>query len=160
MNGHRILTGLLIAAQVLAGFAFARMEFAGGGDANGDQRVDVLDIQAVIAAVLNGGAPTAGADVNGDKRVDILDYQLIVTRVNQAQPAPKRVPDTPESGVVARSPECCLLADMRIVRLVAPSADSRDAQGLRAFSAPPVPLSARAELYLHGLRPNAPPIAA
>jgi len=46
----------------------------GGCDVNGDGSVNVLDIQALINAILGTGA---GRDLNGDGKVDVLDLQIL-----------------------------------------------------------------------------------
>jgi hypothetical protein len=69
------------------------------GDANGDRRVDILDLQQVIAAVL-GGSSDPRADVNGDGRVDIRDYQCLVECANGIDAEPAPVPDPLSATVV------------------------------------------------------------
>ena len=51
------------------------------GDINGDGKVDIADVNAVINAMLGKGAPmTEGspADINGDSRVDIADVNAVI----------------------------------------------------------------------------------
>jgi hypothetical protein len=55
-------------------------------DANGDNAVDVRDMQAVVAAVLAGDTSRI-ADVNRDGQVDVRDLQVIVAAVERAEPA-------------------------------------------------------------------------
>lgn len=54
------------------------------GDANGDNLIDLADVQAVVAHLL-GQAPEGfterGADANEDGRVDIADVTTIITKV-------------------------------------------------------------------------------
>jgi len=46
-------------------------------DINGDSLVNVLDLQAVINAILGTQAPTGKGDLNDDGRVDVLDLQVL-----------------------------------------------------------------------------------
>ena len=47
------------------------------GDSNGDGNVDVLDVVAIVSAILSGGTVDCG-DVNGDGNLDVLDVVAIV----------------------------------------------------------------------------------
>lgn len=72
------LTGALLCGAVVSGLVAPVL-----ADANGDNAVDVRDMQTVVAAVLAGNAPKE-ADVNHDGRVDVLDLQQIVSAVENA----------------------------------------------------------------------------
>lgn len=50
-------------------------------DVNGDGRVDALDLQLVVNALLGKSANPLVGDVNGDGRVDALDVQLVVNDI-------------------------------------------------------------------------------
>ncbi len=54
-----------------------------GGDVNGDNRIDILDISYVG---YHFGSADAGADINGDGKVDILDLSLVGANFGQAGP--------------------------------------------------------------------------
>ncbi|MBN1937520.1 MAG: hypothetical protein JW934_22875 [Anaerolineae bacterium] len=54
-----------------------------GGDVNGDNRIDILDLSFIG---YNFGSQTLGADVNGDGRVDILDLSLVGANFGRAGP--------------------------------------------------------------------------
>ena len=48
------------------------------GDVNGDGKVDISDVNAVINAVLGKVEVTPTADVTGDNQVDISDVNYII----------------------------------------------------------------------------------
>ncbi len=59
------------------------------GDANGDTKVDVLDVFDLINALFAGGAaPIGPADVNGDGRVDVADVFYLITYLFASGPPP------------------------------------------------------------------------
>lgn len=47
------------------------------GDTNGDHRVDVLDIQAVFVAAVEGHSNGQATDIDGNGQTDVVDYQLM-----------------------------------------------------------------------------------
>lgn len=55
------------------------------GDANGDDKVDITDAQALVSFILYQTQPTspASADANGDGKVDIADLVLIYDRIQK-----------------------------------------------------------------------------
>ena len=79
---------------------------ASSGDTNGDRVVDVRDVQNAVAQVLHGSSPDRRVDVNADGRVDVLDLQRILARYVPAPPllcctsAPKSEPG--EQGPATR----------------------------------------------------------
>ncbi len=73
----RVLHSALAVMLACSGVVF-RTTVAPSGDANGDDTVDVLDVQCVVAALLAEGGRPDSADVNRDGRVDVLDYQAII----------------------------------------------------------------------------------
>lgn len=91
--------GICLALAASPAFAGVCPRDAAPGDANGDRRVDILDLQLVVAALL-GGVPDPRADVNGDGRVDIRDYQCLVGHANHADAQAPQAPDQP-NGLVA-----------------------------------------------------------
>lgn len=48
------------------------------GDINGDGKVDIADVNAVINMMLGKASPTAAGDVNGDGKVDIADVNAVI----------------------------------------------------------------------------------
>ena len=48
------------------------------GDINGDGKVDIADVNAVINAMLGKGGLTPAADVTGDGKVDIADVNAVI----------------------------------------------------------------------------------
>ena len=128
-------------------------------DVNGDRRVDVLDMQQVIAAVLQGETPDNLGDVNGDGQVDILDFQQVLSHV--AQPAQEEKTSRDTSVF-----ETCQFA-YQTVWLVAPQCrkDERFVEEARGasctgFDRPVRPsIPSETERYLFSLTPHAPPCA-
>ncbi len=49
-------------------------------DVNRDGRIDVLDVQVLVNAIL-AGAESGNGDLNGDGRIDAVDLQLLVNRI-------------------------------------------------------------------------------
>jgi hypothetical protein len=96
-----VLRGLTRAALCLclavAGAAPWGLAQAASADTNGDNTVDVLDLQQAVAALLAPGADAALADVNGDGVVDILDVQRILNEASEtsAPEAPGEFPPCP-----------------------------------------------------------------
>lgn len=127
------------------------------GDANGDHRVDVLDIQAVFDAVAAGDDSNPLTDVNGNGETNVLDFQL-TQAVATATTDEQRIPDqdVPLKACHFARPLPTWLG------LEHPTADILVAQpGGRGFSAPAEDCvrgtSTRTERYLYRLTPNAPP---
>jgi len=93
------------------------------GDVNSDGRVDVLDLQAVVADVLDRGAERTETDVNGDGCVDIRDFQSTFTQTEdpaekeeapsdeEVDPACHFANDSPVSPKRAVHSECVLSWD-------------------------------------------------
>lgn len=51
------------------------------GDANGDGKVDVADVAALVNMAIGTTTATAAADVNGDGKVNISDIQALVDKI-------------------------------------------------------------------------------
>lgn len=85
LRKHNLGRWVLILALATGSFVIPEPIIVSVPDTNGDFRVDVLDVQAVIACVLNGQTNGTDADVNGDGTVNILDFQRILDCVNQNQ---------------------------------------------------------------------------
>lgn len=130
------------------------------GDANGDDRVNVQDLQAIVAKVLEGGAPDDRADVNRDGAVNILDFQFVLAKVSVSDPEDK--PEPPR----ATPPEATLNhSGFELARLDRPGVsikarDERDASApCRRALGRAVALPSETERRFFTLTPHAPPHA-
>lgn len=56
------------------------------GDTNGDHRVNVQDVQIVIAEILDDVHPGDVGDINADGHVNVLDLQLVLHQATRARP--------------------------------------------------------------------------
>lgn len=61
----------------LVEYTFTLPQVAITGDVNGDGRVDIADVNAVINAML-GKSPVEGCDLTGDNKVDIADVNTVI----------------------------------------------------------------------------------
>jgi len=85
----RGLVALVVAgASVLASGAGGVVLGRAAADLNGDQQVDVLDMQACVAALLARTGDPNAADVDGDGRTDIRDLQRIIEETGHEAPDP------------------------------------------------------------------------
>lgn len=57
------------------------------GDVNGDNEVNIADINTVIGVILDGTAVTPAADVNSDGEINIADINVIIDIILGGQPA-------------------------------------------------------------------------
>lgn len=64
----------LVACLLLGLSATAQVQ----GDINGDDQVDIADVNAVINMMLGKTAQTAAGDINGDSSVDIADVNAVI----------------------------------------------------------------------------------
>ena len=64
----------LVACLLLGLSATAQVQ----GDLNGDNKVDIADVNAVINMMLGKSAQTAAGDINGDSSVDIADVNAVI----------------------------------------------------------------------------------
>jgi hypothetical protein len=61
------------------------------GDANGDDKVNLLDVSYIISALYRGGPkpnPIQSADVNHDEKMNLLDVSYIINYLYRQGPAP------------------------------------------------------------------------
>ena len=84
------------------------------GDVNGDNEVNIADINTVIAVILDGTAVTPAADVNGDGEINIADINVIIDIILNPSQVPDNVHiygDTPgsEGGVLSVTDETLVL---------------------------------------------------
>lgn len=155
-----LLNAVLLLAAATSGFILPKgLPVRPEGDENVGYRVDVRDVQRVIAAVLGRG-PLADGDVNGDGRADILDYQYVLKQVNKpySGPSPCRRSAPPAN---AETP-VRVLPVMTPADAAAPSPRAHIAANLFESCSgctAPFGCSKRAERYLSRLTSNAPPLA-
>lgn len=127
------------------------------GDANGDNQVNVLDLQAIIVQVLAGELQDPRADVNRDGRVDILDFQCALDRASMDEPAPVTpAADRGDAVLQGRAHGPNMPAPAQAASFFTPGKRVTTA-ALRARSVPSRHCSARVERYTYGLTPHAPP---
>ena len=131
------------------------------GDTNGDTAVDVLDLQRVIADVLEGDAARSNGDVNADGRVDVLDFQALLGQAQQAVPAGgSSVPTESKRGttVNTRALDLASAGAATRIKVISP-VEGKSASALGARPALEMHVaSAKTERHLRNLSPNAPPV--
>jgi hypothetical protein len=159
--GKRQTISLMLAATLVAASAVSttgppRLS----GDVNGDRRVNVLDIQAVIGGALAVEKPCHCTDVNGDGHTDVLDFQLTQSRAVESSDEPSFPSEGPplEACYVSGAALSVLWVDRSTVDVVVPAA-----QPVVRPSAPIDDARARdskTARYLYQLTPNAPPVHA
>ena len=74
MKKFYLKTMALVACLLLGLSATAQVQ----GDLNGDDKVDIADVNAVINMMLGKSAQTAAGDINGDGLVDIADVNAVI----------------------------------------------------------------------------------
>ena len=74
MKQYHLKTMALVACLLLGLSATAQVQ----GDINGDNKVDIADVNAVINMMLGKTAQTAAGDINGDNSVDIADVNAVI----------------------------------------------------------------------------------
>jgi len=156
--GKRSLIALICTSALLGSTALPQAGFVQiPGDVNGDRRVDVLDIQAVIGGMLASGERNRLTDLNRDGQTDVLDLQLVLSWAQQ--PAEER--ERPPEGL-PRDAGRYLCQDLspaklerRATALAVPEPPQRKRGAL--FAAGPSVASSRTERYLFQLTPHAPP---
>jgi formylglycine-generating enzyme required for sulfatase activity len=74
MKKSYLKTFALAACMLLGLSATAQVQ----GDINGDNKVDIADVNAVINMMLGKSAQTAAGDINGDGSVDIADVNAVI----------------------------------------------------------------------------------
>jgi len=71
----KLLLLALLLALPLNGYAQQSTPY---GDVNGDNEVNIADVNTVIGVILDGAAVTPAADVNGDGEINIADVNVII----------------------------------------------------------------------------------
>ncbi len=84
MKKIQLLLLSLLLALPFNGFAQQSTPY---GDVNGDNEVNIADVNAVIGVILDGAAVTPAADVNGDGEVNIADVNTVIDIILGGQPA-------------------------------------------------------------------------
>jgi hypothetical protein len=130
MFWQRVITASLTIALLLAGPVPWVIAAAMPADTNGDNQVDVLDLQRAIAALMSPNAKAQLADVNNDGAVDILDVQRILSQTSEtsAPVPPEQEHPAPTAVPILGTPQP-MLANLNELRL--------------ALALPPQPLLAR-----------------
>lgn len=126
-------------------------------DANGDRAVDVLDVQLVIAQVLQGDAALERADVNQDGHVDILDFQRILQEAQDSEADEPVQDDASPDAVLVRGPDVPPTLRVRIPEIV--QNGTEPANTIRPAVDEVRCRSPRTERYTFHLTSNAPPRA-
>ena len=68
------------------------------GDLNGDGKVDIADVNAVINMMLGKTSPTEAGDVTGDGNVDIADVNAVINlMLGKTTPTPPPTDPTPQT---------------------------------------------------------------
>lgn len=94
MNRHGDIIHTVVSSRDYNGWAgiidelLTDMPTAYPGDANGDGKVDILDLVAIIDYIVSGTHAQSmdNADANGDKTVDILDLVWVIDRIVSTNP--------------------------------------------------------------------------
>lgn len=157
---RRGIVALLVAgASVLVPCQSVVLPCLPRADLNGDRQVNVLDVQAWVAASLAGGLSPANADINGDGQTDVRDLQRLIHQTSdQKEPTATRpqtrelaanIPDTVRLNRAERVPVVCAAAS------IAP----HDAPRHIAVSDPPPErlYGGKTKRYLRGGAPHSPP---
>ena len=161
MQLKRLLVGVLACSVLVSAAVSPFLTIVCRGDVNGDQLVNVLDAQTMVAQVLGNTASAGDVDVNHDGRVDILDLQFVLAQVNgSASPEPSVPQDTkaPRAVVVAADRSWARV-ETSAVEMLLPKVEEMRAS-LRFHTEPVVVLSPHTERYLFTLTANAPPFLA
>ncbi len=128
------------------------------GDANGDHRVNIQDVQIVIAEILQGSRSNPDGDVNGDGRVDVLDFQFVLNQATQARAQEEGPP------VEARAKNAVVITKVRQPlgfekREVVVRANLADKAGSSPISFDPLVIfSPKTVRYVFNLTAHAPPL--
>ena len=127
------------------------------GDANGDRRVNIQDVQIVIAEILQGSRSNHDGDVNGDGRVDVLDFQVVLHRATQARAQQEWPPADAKSHKAVLTTKTRSLVSVEN-RAVVVRVDRDDAPASFSVNSDPlVVFSPKTERYLFSLTAHAPP---
>lgn len=128
-------------------------------DLNGDRAVNVLDLQQIVAQLLDTGVADRPPDVNGDGVIDILDVQRILARTAEARD-PEDNPS--ENSSPKSTPPITFSLKLPLVQRCAsidlPEAPSGAARRWERRDTHPPIVCRHRERYLYVLTPNAPPI--
>lgn len=156
----RLASTLLVMAVSLASLG---VPIAPGvvGDTNGDRQVDVLDLQRVVAQVLDDAADEPRGDANADGQVNVLDFQCILGQAKAPAPVQKESPRKREQRAVLKRRHGLLAGrtDTRRVAFAGSEEKPCDAQR-QVFRAPVARYSPRLGRYMFHLSCHAPPVKA
>ena len=129
-------------------------------DTNGDRHVDVLDVQTVVAQVLNTSNPHRSSDVNADGCIDILDLQRIVAQATQSEVPPPIAPTDPKREATPPDKRGVTAPAVLASRTESFLREGEGDRGCRAWTHEQAAfIPAHTERYLRTLTPHAPPCA-
>jgi len=155
MTARRFITFLLASALALASPTPWLAPLTDSADTNGDQQVDVLDLQQAVAEVLKPDADIKLADVNGDGAVDILDVQRILNAASETsppEPKDEQPPLTPAVPVHESAQPWPPTFEPVSLALVIPDAPASPLPAVTPTVSPPSEFR-----LVYGLSPHAPP---
>ena len=85
MKKIQLLLLSLLLALPFNGFAQQSTPY---GDVNGDNEVNIADVNSIIGVILDGAAVTPAADVNGDGEINIADVNAVIDIILGGAEAP------------------------------------------------------------------------
>jgi len=130
------------------------------GDVNSDGQIDVLDLQVVIADVLDGGTPASAADVNGDGCIDVRDFQLALSKAHQSHEDDDPPPSDDVYGLPQVSNKTLRLARLDWREDIAAILACQHTSATPHECSCPLVRPTRSQRYLFQLTPHAPPACA
>jgi hypothetical protein len=154
---RRFTTYLSILAVVALSFVQVAQHELCCGDTNGDHRVNVQDVQIVIAEILDDVHPGDVGDINADGYVNVLDLQLVLHQATRARPQEESTSSKtkPDKAIPVKHNGFAIDAENR------PALAGVNADTLPTVSAinsdPVVICSLKTERYLLTLTAHAPP---
>ena len=128
------------------------------GDANGDHRVNIQDVQIVIAEILQGSRSNHDGDVNGDGRVDVLDFQVVLHRATQARAQQEWPPADAKSDKAVPTARTRSLTSVENRAVVVRANLENSGVSSSVSSDPLVIFSPKTERYFFNLTAHAPPL--
>jgi len=130
------------------------------GDTNGDHRVNVQDVQIVIAEILGGAQPGGVSDINADGHVNVLDLQFVLHQATRARPQEESTSSKtePDKAILVKHSGFAVDAENRPA-LGGVNVESSPILS-RIVSEPVVICSLKTQRYLLTLTAHAPPVCA
>ena len=78
MKKIQLLLLTLLLALPFKGYAWQSTPY---GDVNGDNEVNIADVNSVIGVILDGNGFTAAADVNNEGEINIADVIALINMI-------------------------------------------------------------------------------